>query len=249
MEADLTEDTILGGRLRVRQPAYGYRVNVDTILLAAALPAAQVGGGRVAELGCGVGGALLAIASTGAEGASFIGIERDPVFVRLARENVALNGLSDRVEIIEGDALDTSADFGVFDHVLFNPPYDREGEGRSPAQNKRAAFIAERPVGDWIKLWSNRMGAHATMTLIQRPQRLGEILAAFAGRLGGVEIFPVRPNASASARRVIVRAWKGSKAPLTLLRGLDLHPEGNSKEKYTLEAEAILRGEANIHFS
>jgi len=49
---------------RVRQPARGYRVNVDTLLLAATLPRAVIGveATRVAEPGCGVGAALLAMA-------------------------------------------------------------------------------------------------------------------------------------------------------------------------------------------
>jgi tRNA1(Val) A37 N6-methylase TrmN6 len=131
--------------------------------------------------------------------------------------------------------------------VLFNPPYDDAAEGRAPSEEKRAAFIADRPVSDWIKVWSNRMSAHANMTLIHRAHRLGAILSAFEGRLGGVEVFPIRPFAAAKARRVIVRAWKGSRAPLKLFAGLDLHPD-DGRQKYTPEAEAILRGDAHIGF-
>jgi tRNA1(Val) A37 N6-methylase TrmN6 len=249
-EPDITEDAILGGRVRIRQPASGYRVNVDTLLLAATLPDIRIGGGGVVEPGCGVAAALLAIAvGCKREGAvEFVGIERDPLYARLARENVELNGQSHRAKIVEGDALDPHADFGLFDRVLFNPPYDSAEEGRPPAEGKRAAFIADRPIGDWIKVWSNRMAAHSNLTLIHRAHRLSEILAALEGRLGGVEVFPIRPSANAKARRVIVRAWKGSRAPLKLFAGLDLHPADDSKDKYTPQAEAILRGEAHIDF-
>jgi len=92
------------------------------------------------------------------------------------------------------------------------------------------------------------MTAHSNLTLIHRAHRLGEILAALEGRLGGVEVFPIRPTADAKARRVIVRAWKGSRAPLKLFAGLDLHPDDGSKDKYTPQTEAILRGEAFINF-
>ena len=149
---------------------------------------------------------------------------------------------------MEGDALDPSLDIGVFDAVFFNPPYDDPAEGRLPAEGKRAAFLAERPIGDWIKVWSNRMTSYSNLTLIHRAHRLGEILAALDGRLGGVEVFPIRPSAHAKARRVIVRAWKGSRAPLKLFAGLDLHPADGVKAKYTPEADAILRGEAFIDF-
>jgi tRNA1(Val) A37 N6-methylase TrmN6 len=248
-EVETTEDALLGGRIRIRQPARGYRVNVDTMLLAAALPAANIGDGPVVEVGCGVGAALLAVAK-GCEapaGRHFIGIERDPLYARLARENVALNGLADCVRIIQADALDPPADLGQFARVFFNPPYDDPGEGRAPAPERQAAYVAERPIGDWIKVWSNRMSAHANLTLIHRAHRLGDILAALEGRLGGAEIYPIRPTARAKARRVIVRAWKGSRAPLKLFAGLDLHPD-DASEKYTPQAEAILRGEQHIFF-
>jgi tRNA1(Val) A37 N6-methylase TrmN6 len=137
---------------------------------------------------------------------------------------------------------------GTFDYVLFNPPYDTPGEGRAPAPAKRAAFVSEHPIGDWIKVWSNRMRADACLTLIHRAHRLGDILAALEGRLGGAEVFPIYPSAKTKARRVIVRAWKGSRAPLKLFRGLALHPNEADRAKYTPEAEAILRGEHDIGF-
>jgi tRNA1(Val) A37 N6-methylase TrmN6 len=245
---ELTEDAILGGRVRIRQPARGYRVNVDTLLLAASLPRVIADGARVVEPCCGVAAALLAVAARQEGDVSFVGIERDPVFADAARQNVVLNAASHRVGIIEGDALDTGADYGLFDHVFFNPPYDEPGEGREPAEGKRAAYLADRPVGDWIKVWSNRMRAQATLTLIHRAHRLGEILEALDGRLGGVEVFPIFPSAQSKARRVIVRARKGSRAPLKLFHGLNLHPSDDSKDKYTPEADAILRGEAYIWF-
>jgi tRNA1(Val) A37 N6-methylase TrmN6 len=249
-EPEITEDALLGGRIRIRQPKSGYRVNVDTLLLAATLPQERIGG-RIVEPCCGVGAALLALAvgyNREGEEPEFVGIEREPLYAQLARENVELNGQAHRAKIIEADALDPHADFGLFDRVLFNPPYDNADEGRPPAEGKRAAFIADRPILDWIKGWSNRMGSHSNMTLIHRAHRLGEILAALEGRLGGVEVFPIRPSAGAKARRVIVRAWKGSRAPLKLFAGLDLHPSDDAKEKYTPQAEAILRGEAHIGF-
>jgi tRNA1(Val) A37 N6-methylase TrmN6 len=175
----------------------------------------------------------------------FVGIERDSGFAALAQQNVELNGQSGRARILEADAL-AHADFGVFDHVFFNPPYDNPGEGRAPAEGKRAAYLADRPIGDWIKVWSNRMCAHATLTLIHRAHRLGEILDALEGRLGGVEVAPIYPNAADHARRVIVRARKGSRAPLQILRGLVLHLSGDAK--YTPEADALLRGEAHLWF-
>jgi len=244
-DATVTEDMIYGGRVRVRQPRHGYRVNIDTVLLAATLPAYSAEDGTIVELGCGVGAGLLIVAvnHVGKSVARCVGIERDPAAAALARENVALNNLGHCVEVVEGDALSPPEGLTSVERVFFNPPYDYAGEGRPPAESRRAAYIADRPLVEWVKVWCNRIGSYGTMTLIQRPQRLPEILDALQGRLGGVEIFPIRPFASAPARRIIVRARKGSRAPLQLWGGLDLHPEGSTKDKYTPEAEAILRGE------
>lgn len=244
-EPEITEDALYGGRIRIRQPKRGYRVNVDTLLLAAAISPLR-GSEHVAELCCGVGAALLAVAASNDAGATFTGIERDPHYAALARENVELNAQAHRCTIVEVDAL--AGDFGHFDQVFFNPPYDGEGEGRAPAENRRAAHVADRPIEDWVKVWSNHMRGDATLTLIHRAHKLDDILLALDGRLGGVEIVPIRPYADANASRVIVRARKGSRAPLKLCAGLTLHPSSEGADKYTPQADAILRGETRVNF-
>lgn len=246
-QEDITEDALLGGQIRIRQPAKGYRVNIDTMLLAAFVPLASAGSGPLIELGCGVGAALIAVAKAHEQQADgqhqFVGLEQDADYARLARENVRLNGLEHCVRIVEADLFHPPADLTGFSRVFFNPPYDEAGEGRAPAPERQAAHIEQRPVEDWIKLWANRMSAQSSLTLIHRAHRLGDILAALEGRLGGVGIVPVRPEAKARAQRVIVTARKGSRAPLQLWPGLDLHPEDH-KQKFTPEVEALLRGQA-----
>lgn len=238
---DTTEDALLAGQVRLRQPARGYRVNLDTVLLAAAL---EIGAGaRAMEAGCGVGGALLAAAWRCAE-ADFVGVEREPDYAALARENATLNGFEARVSIVEGDALDRGLEIGVFDAVFFNPPFDLEGEGRAPDAARRAAHIADAPLERWIAALADRLKGGGVLSLIQRASRLDEILAAFEGRLGGVEILPLYPRAGEPAKRVLARARKGSRAPLKLLGGHVLHDESGAKHRP--EIEAVLRGESGL---
>ena len=229
-----TEDALLGGRVRVRQPAEGYRVNADTVLLAAAVES----GARLMEAGCGVGGALLCAAARLPD-AHFTGVERDPAFAALARENAA--ALGDRARIVEADAL--SADLGTFDGVFSNPPYDQAGEGRAFSPAWQVVHVADAPLDSWIAALSNRLRGGAALTLIHRAAKLPEILAAFEGRLGGIEVTPIRPRAGAPAKRVLVRARKGSRAPLALYAGLDLH---GGEGRFTPEAAAIFDGEAAV---
>jgi tRNA1(Val) A37 N6-methylase TrmN6 len=236
---DLTEDALLDGRIRIRQPARGYRVNVDTVLLAAAVEAKP--GARLMEAGCGVGAALLCVAAR-SENTQLLGVERDTNIAAIARENVAINAMSPRVDIATGDALDRRADWGAFDGVFFNPPFDAENEGRAPAEARRHAHVTDVPVDEWVSALADRLTGGAALTMIHRAAKTPEILTALQGRLGGVQLFPIRPSAGEPAKRVIVRARKGSRAPFKLLRGLDLHD--GSGAKFTPEAEAILRGEA-----
>lgn len=236
-DADVTEDALLGGRVRVKQPARGYRVNADTILLAAAIEAAP--GAHLLEAGCGVAGALLCAAAR--LDARFTGIERDPLYAALARENIAANNAD--AEIVEAD-LFALRDLAAFDAIFFNPPFDKEAAGESPAPERRAAHVAERPIAEWIAKLANHLKGGARLTLIHRTRALPEILAALEGRLGGVELMPIRPRAEEAAKRVLIRATKGSRAPLALYRGLDLHD--GSAAKFTPQAEALFRGEALI---
>lgn len=245
MEQELTEDALLGGRIRIRQPKRGYRVNADTLLLASAVEAKL--GMRLLEVGCGVGAALIAVAAR-SENVSFVGLERDANMASIARENLAMNGMSTVAEIVTGDVLGRGANLfmpnAIFDGVFFNPPFDIEGEGRAPTSERRHAYIADEPIERWIAALSDRLTGGAALTMIHRAHKLAEILSALEGRLGGIEIFPIRPRAEEPAKRVLVRARKGSRAPLKLLKGLDLHDASGAK--HTPEAEALLRGETTL---
>src|SRR6185436_7138596 len=88
--AEITDDAVLGGRLRLRQPRRGHRVGHDAILLAAACPARA--GDHVVDLGAGVGGAGLALAIR-VPGTTVTLLEVDPQLAMLAAENARLNAL------------------------------------------------------------------------------------------------------------------------------------------------------------
>ena len=94
---ETSEDAVLGGRLRLRQPLRGHRVGHDAILLAAAT------GGRAGEqavdLGAGVGAAGLALAVR-VGGLKVTLVEIDAALCALAADNARLNRLDDRVRAL-----------------------------------------------------------------------------------------------------------------------------------------------------
>ena len=239
-----TEDRLLDGRVRLRQPPRGYRAGLDAALLAAACDAGP--GQRVIEAGCGAGGALLA-AAVRRPGTRFTGVERDAAALRLARENIALNGLEGRVEALEGDVAVRFSSLGLeaFDAAIANPPFfDDASTLRGPAPERRAAWMADDGLAAWIGFLSKAVREGGTITLIHRADRLGDILALLADKCGSVQVRPVHPFADEPAKRVLVRAIKTGKAPLRLLPPLVLHDRGG--DKHRPEVEAILRGEADL---
>jgi len=240
----VTEDAVLNGRVKLRQAVAGYRAGMDAALLAAACDAAP--GDRVIEAGCGVGGALLA-AATRRQGARFVGLERDSVAVELARGNVGLNGLADRVEIVAGDveAGFRALDLPVFDAVISNPPFfDDPAALRAPAPEKSGAWMTDGGLKAWTGFCLKAVREGGTITLIHRADRLADLLALLAPKAGSFRIRPVAPFADAPAKRVIVRATKTGKAPLVLLPPLVLHEREESG--HSPQAEAILRGDAAL---
>jgi len=241
----ITENTVLGGRVRLLQPERGYRAGLDAALLAAACDAGPAA--RVLEAGCGVGAALLAAAARRAE-TCFTGLERDPVTAGLARRNIALNQLTARVEVLEGDVAErfTTLERAPYDAAMTNPPFfDDPRMLRAPAAERRGAWMADDGLGAWIGFLLKAVREGGTLTVIHRADRLGDILGLLEPKAGSVQIRPVHPFADAPAKRVLVRAVKTGKAPLLLLPPLVLHSR-QGPGKHTPEAEAILRGEAAL---
>ena len=244
---DTTEDSVLDGRVRLRQPARGYRAGLDAALLAAACDAGP--GARVIEAGCGAGGALLAAAAR-RPGARFTGVERDPKALALAHENIALNGMEDRVQAVAGDVglRFSGLRLPVFDAAFANPPFFDDPDAlRGPAAERRGAWMADDGLEAWIGFLSKAVREGGTITLIHRADRLADILALLAPKAGSCQVRPVLPFADQPAKRVLVRAIKTGKAPLRLLPPLVLHDRDGGK--HSAQAEAILRGEAALDWA
>ncbi len=240
-EPVLSADALLGGRVRIRQPAVGFRVAVDSVLLAAAVPAQP--GCHVLDAGAGVGGAALCLAAR-VHDCRVTGIERDPELARIARENVALNGLEARVSMIAGDILAPPAELesGIYDHVMVNPPHLEAGTARpSPDPARAAANIeGEARLGDWVAFALRMVRPDGSVTFVHRADRLDRLLAAIEGMgdAGEVTTFPLWPRRGEAAKRVLVRARKGARAPARLAFGLVLHDDDDS---FTTAADAVLR--------
>src|SRR5207248_986023 len=126
------------------------------------------------------------------------------------------------------------------DAVIMNPPFHDPDAGTRPAAAaRRAAYVLEDGLDPWFRAAAAFLKPHASMIVIFRADRLGDVLAASDGRFGDLAVLPLAPRADEPATRVIVSGQKGSRAPLRLLPPLFLHgPTGNG---YLRNVEAILR--------
>jgi tRNA1(Val) A37 N6-methylase TrmN6 len=245
-DESLSADTLLGGKLRLRQPVLGYRAAIDPVLLAAAVPARP--SDLVCDAGAGVGAGLLCLAARVPE-CRIVGLERDGLMAQLARDNAADNGFSDRVEIMTGDIVDPPSNLprGAFDHVMMNPPYLEPSRARAPAHKARAAAMVEDGAGlsDWIRFAHGALRDRGMLTIIHRADCLDRLMAALASRFAGVVVFPLWPAEGRAAKRLIVRARKNTKEPASLLPGLVLHGAGGG---FTSAAESVLRQGRGLDF-
>ena len=243
MTGDFTEDALLDGRVRLRQPRDGFRAAIDSVLLAASTPAAA--GESVFEPGAGAGAAALCLARR-VEGCHVVGIELQPDLVRLAGENARLNGLGDRIDVVIGDVAHTPPRIepGGFAHVMMNPPHHvAERADVSPLAERAVANSAgASSLATWLDAGLRMLVRRGSLTLIHRADRLDEILALLHGRAGEIVVFPLWPGPGVKpAKRVIVRARKETRTPLRLAPGLVLHGGDGA---FTAQADAVLRGAA-----
>ncbi|MGH6894438.1 MAG: tRNA1(Val) (adenine(37)-N6)-methyltransferase [Dongiaceae bacterium] len=227
--AATTSDTVLGGRVTLRQPATGYRVAIDPILLAAACPAEP--GETIVDLGCGVGTAALCLARRVSD-VRCIGVDLQSELAELASQNARDNDLAARVSFLAGDILDRTLPIYAkpADHVIVNPPYLKRGSA-TPSGNPVKALAnieGEADLAAWVMAAAKAARPGGSITFIHRADRLPELLALLGARCGGLAIQPLHPKAGAAAHRVVVAGRLGQRLPAILLPGLVLHEADGS---------------------
>jgi tRNA1(Val) A37 N6-methylase TrmN6 len=246
-----TVDGFLDGRITLVQPESGHRAGLDAALLQALVPASA--SGAAVDLGAGVGTVAFAIAARAAR-LSAVGIERDPELVACA--NAALKmpanaAFAGRLRMVQADLTDRGAlrDSGLAarsaDWALMNPPFDQPGRVRaSPDPRRRTAHVGEAgALRAWCETAAALLKPGGLLGLIHRARALPEVLEALEGQFAEIRILPIYPFDGSSARRILVRARRASRAGLELASGLVLH---NAEGGWTPLADAILRGQAEL---
>lgn len=248
-EEDLGRDDFLGGRLRIAQPRQGYRAGIDPVLLAASIPARS--GQTVLDLGCGSGVAALCLGAR-VPGLALAGLELQPAYADLARHNAAHNGIA--FEVVTGDVADMPDGLRQtqFDHVIANPPFFDRDAGMSARDAGRERGLGETvPLAAWVASAARRAAPKGLVTMIQRADRVPDLMTAMAAYLGSLELLPLTPRPGRAARLVLMRGRKGGRAAFRLHAGWCLHEgpvHGADGDDYTSATTSVLRDAAALPF-
>ncbi len=246
---ELTCDDFLGGLVRVQQPKRGYRAGVDPVLLAASIDAKP--GQTVLELGCGVGVASLCLAARVPD-LSITGVELQENYAALGRTNASRNATP--LDVVTADLrnLPEMIRQSRFDHVMMNPPYfDRRAGSASDDDGRDLALGGDTPLADWLDIGARRVGPRGYLTIIQRMERLPEVLGALQGRLGAMVLLPIAGRVGKASELFLLRARQEGRAPFRMAPPLIMHAgtaHTRDAESYTPLLRDILRNAAALPF-
>ena len=191
---------------------------------------------RCLDLGCG-NGIIPILMEAKTEGKHFTGLEIQPESADMARRSVALNGLQDRIDIVEGDIKDASKIFGAssFHVVTTNPPYMTAQHGLTNVYE--AKTIARHEVlcnlEDIIRESARLLMPGGRFYMVHRPFRLAEIISLMVQyRMEPKRMRLVYPYVDREPNMVLIEGLRGGKSRMTVEKPLIVYKEPG---KYTDE--------------
>lgn len=191
---------------------------------------------RCLDLGCG-NGIIPILMEAKTEGKHFTGLEIQPESADMARRSVALNGLQDRIDIVEGDIKDASKIFGAssFHVVTTNPPYMTAQHGLTNLYE--AKTIARHEVlcnlEDIIRESARLLMPGGRFYMVHRPFRLAEIISLMVQyRMEPKRMRLVYPYVDREPNMVLIDGLRGGKSRMTVEKPLIVYKEPG---KYTDE--------------
>jgi tRNA1Val (adenine37-N6)-methyltransferase len=190
----VSEDALFGGRIALFQPApgFGYRANVDALLLAAFAGQHRRGVRSAVDLGAGVGAVGLSLFQLGvAEHVQFI--ERDRSLAALCQRNLDANGFAEQSSVIIGDLeqpIRTIAPHLVHAAglVLANPPYfadERGGRTSPPARSQARHRARHGKLAPFVRGAADALGRRGRACFVYPAHALLDVMTL--GREAGLE--------------------------------------------------------------
>ena len=192
----------------------GFRFGMDAVLLTAFTEVKK--GERVLDLGTGTG-VIPILLSAKTEGEHFTGLEIQEDCADMARRSVMMNGLENRVSVVQGDLKEIKSLFkrGDFDVVVSNPPYMVNSSGEINPDSRKAISRHEIrcTLEDVVRAASDMLQEGGRFYMVHRPFRLAEIITLLKQyRLEPKRMRLVHPRRDAEANMVLICAVRDGKA-------------------------------------
>lgn len=225
-----TRDSIAlrgAGVIGITQPEKGHRFTLDSILLADFCRIRPKD--RVLEPGAGTGIISLLLAKKH-PAAHVTVVEIQPQLALLCERNAAANSLGNRILVIRRDLrrLGRTLDPGSFSAIVANPPYIKEGTGRTSPHASRQLARQDRaaPLAAWLNL-HRYLKNGGKYSLVFPAARLAELAALMKKRkLEPKRLRMVHPYQDRPASLVLVEAVKHASTGLEVLPPLVIHRSG-----------------------
>ncbi len=238
----MTEERIdqINDSLSLIQRKGGLTFGTDAYLLASFVrPNA---GGVCAELGGGCGVIPLLCMGRG-KYRHFFTAEIQEVYADIIRRNAEMNGMSDKITVINDDVRNLTPDRigGEVDAVLSNPPYMRGDSGKENDNHEMS--IARRElngtIGDFCTAAARLLKFGGLFYVVYRPDRMAELFAALhSAKLEPKRMITVYPSSKDKPCLILVEAKKGAKPSLIQSPPLIIY-ENKEKGVYTPEMDRV----------
>ncbi len=213
-----------------------YCFNMDAVLISDFARAKK--DDRVLDIGCGNGIIPLLIHSR-YESSSITGMELNEASADLARRSIAMNGLEEKIDIINDDVKNIGEYFepSYFDVIVSNPPYMEAGlkpktESVSCARHEIALSFEEL-----ARVTARHLKVGGAFYLVHRTYRLVDVLATLrAYKLEPKELRFVKPFRDRESNIFLLKAVRGGKPFLKVEKDLVIY---ESQGVYTGEVLEI----------
>ncbi len=211
-------DDLQRNHFQIIQNPEKFCFGMDGVLLSGYAKAKS--GDKVLDLGTGTGIVPILMAAKTQAG-HLTGLEIQPESADMARRSVALNGLQERIDIVEGDIKEASHIFGAaaYDVVTCNPPYMIGQHGLQNPEGPKA--VARHEIlctfGDVVREAAKILRPGGKFYLVHRPFRLAEIMTALVScKLEPKRMRLVYPFVDKEPNMVLLEASRGGNSRMTV---------------------------------
>jgi len=240
---DVTKNKILNGNIVLYQPKSGFRIGIDSILLASSINNYK----NCLDLGSGIGVIMICLAKRFSK-SSIVGVEKNRKLIKISKENLILNNL-EKINIKfyctnlkQGRFL--SELNNSFDRVVMNPPYFLNNKVIHSLDKYKTDAKYEENILSWFNAAYSKLKPMGYLNFIFRSEYINVAIECLMHKWGDIRIFPLWPKNGRTSKLTIIQARKNSKSGVKLMSGLVLH---NNDGTYTNACNKILNNKSYIN--